>query len=467
MSKRRSATARPWIHLLRSSAEGRNLGWLAGERVGQLLVGLVVGALVARHLGAADYGKLAFAIAFATLLSPFATAADGLTVRDLETSVAPPNVVMGSAAALSGGASIAGALVMVVITFAFPSTVPDGTRTLVLIVFASLGVQPLAVVDYWFQSRLDARRATIARNIAFAAGMAARVIAISLNAGVTTFAIVYAAQTVVAVALMVFAYRRIGEKVGAWRVHRPHLRVMTRQAVPLVLAGLSVILYMRIDQIMLGSISGPSETGLYSVAVLLSEVSWFLPVAVLTTLTPSMTRLWNRDPAAYIARLQLLFTGATATAYAVVVVSVGVGVWFIPLVYGREFRDAVPVFVILMLSTPFVFLGVMQSLWTINSGQQGAALLRTGLAAVINVAANVILLPPLGARGAAITTVTAQAVAALFANAILPSTRPVMTMQVRALRLHGVAHLLRDPAGVLRGIEARPSASDRATVSDG
>jgi PST family polysaccharide transporter len=417
------------------------------------LLGLLLGALVARHLGAEAYGRLAFALAFVALLAPFLSAGDGIAVRDLEAGAAPPETVLGNTALLTAAATVSGAGLMLVAGWIFPQFMPPETRVLVLIVLVGPLCRPLGIVDYWFQWRLDARRASMARNASFLVGAVARIVALAVGGGVVSFAVIVSCEAMLSTALLVIAYHRSGGMLRAWAIHLGHLRLLTRQASALVLAGLSVALYMRIDQVMLGSLSGVDQSGLYAVAVLLSEVTWFVPVAALVTLTPTMTRLWADDKAAYERRLQSLFTAAAGASYVIVALSLLVGFWAIPLLYGREFEATFPVFAVLTLATPFVFLGVTQSVWTINAERQGIALARTGVAAVLNVLANLFVLPRWGAQGAAYTTLLSYAIAALFANAFFAPTRPIARMQLRALALGGAPTAWRE-RGQLMGGEA-------------
>ncbi|MGH8029828.1 MAG: hypothetical protein ACREO3_07835, partial [Arenimonas sp.] len=41
-----------------------NSGWMLADSVLRMFVGLVLGTLIARHLGPADYGSLRYAVAF-------------------------------------------------------------------------------------------------------------------------------------------------------------------------------------------------------------------------------------------------------------------------------------------------------------------------------------------------------------------------------------------------------------------
>ena len=47
---------------------------------------------------------------------------------------------------------------------------------------------------------------------------------------------------------------------------------------PLLLSGISIMVYMKIDQIMLGQILGDESVGIYSAALRISEIWYFIPM---------------------------------------------------------------------------------------------------------------------------------------------------------------------------------------------
>jgi PST family polysaccharide transporter len=55
---------------------------------------------------------------------------------------------------------------------------------------------------------------------------------------------------------------------------------------PLILSGLTIILYMRIDQIMLAQMMGNEEVGLYSAVLIFSEIWYFIPTIIVSSIIP-------------------------------------------------------------------------------------------------------------------------------------------------------------------------------------
>jgi PST family polysaccharide transporter len=89
--------------------------------------------------------------------------------------------------------------------------------------------------------------------------------------------------------------------------------------------------------------------------------------------------------------------------------------------------------VVHIFASLFVFLGVGESLWTVNEALEKLAMYRTVAGAIVNVVLCFVLIPRYGALGAAWATLVAYAVASTVGNLFHRDTRPVFWMQVRAL----------------------------------
>jgi len=85
--------------IIREWLEGRpqlrkaigNTGWLLFDRILRMLIGVTVGAWVARYLGPALFGELAYIIAFIAFFQVIAgLEADGFIVRDIPETMETP-----------------------------------------------------------------------------------------------------------------------------------------------------------------------------------------------------------------------------------------------------------------------------------------------------------------------------------------------------------------------------------------
>jgi O-antigen/teichoic acid export membrane protein len=210
-------------------------------------------------------------------------------------------------------------------------------------------------------------------------------------------------------------------------------KTMLRSSWPLVLSGITVMLYMRIDQIMIREMLGEREVGLYSAAVKLSEAWYFVPVIITSSLFPAIVNARKISELLYHARLQRLYTTLVWMAIAVAVPMTFLSDWLITLLYGEAYKDAAQVLIIHIWAGVFVSIGVASGSWFISENLQHYALYRTSLGAIINVIFNLILIPIFGLIGAAIATVIAQSMAALFFDVVTKKTRICFYMKLKTL----------------------------------
>jgi PST family polysaccharide transporter len=231
-------------------------------------------------------------------------------------------------------------------------------------------------------------------------------------------------------------------KLRAWEVKLGRVRGLVLDSWPLLLSGLAITFYMSIDQVMLGKMVGDGGVGVYSAAVRVSEVWYFLPVAVTASVFPALIRAKQKSPAIYSRRLQHLFDSMVLISVGIALPMTFLSNWIIVTFFGTAFKDAGPVLSIHIWASVFVFLGVASSKWFIIENLQKLTLTRTIWGAVANVAMNLVLIPKYGALGAAWATLISQAVASVFFNAFNKETRQLFRKQVKSFLMPSLWNVL-------------------------
>ena len=427
---------------LRDRLEGRpnlwriltNVGWLFGDRILRLGVGLMVGVWVARYLGPVQFGLLNYAVAYVGLFLPVALLGlDQIVVRDLVNDPARRQETLGTAFSLK----LLGGAVSYVIAIAVIMMVrPDSTtQFLVALTGTMLVFQAFDVVDLSFQSQVRSKYSVVARNASFLMVSAVRVGLILSLASVAAFAGAVALEALLAAVGLAIAYRLSGERFGVWKVTTARAMELVRTSWPLILSGLAITVYMRIDQIMLGEMIDDAEVGIYSAAVRISELWYFIPVAIVSSVAPAITSAKKTDEQQYQRRVQqLLYTMALLGYVVALPVSLIAGP-LVQLLYGAEYARAGAALAIHIWAGVFVNLGGAHGLWLINEGRTGYFSVSTALGAVVNVALNLILIPQFGATGAAIATLVSYGVTVAVINFVYKPTRPLGRMTLNALLL--------------------------------
>lgn len=185
---------------------------------------------------------------------------------------------------------------------------------------------------------------------------------------------------------------------------------MLRWALPQ--AGVLVlgVIYFRLDTFLLSFLSSDAEVGLYGVAYRVLEVLIVVPVYLMTTLFPEVAR--QRPHAARLNEIvQGAFSSVVLAGVPLVIVFAAFAEEIVAVAGGPRYADASPVLRVLVVAVAILFVNTVffQSLVALNR-QRNLFMLLLGVL-VGNVALNLLLIPPLGAMGAALALVVTEAAA--------------------------------------------------------
>ncbi len=436
-----------WLRILpqpvRSRLVGRrllqtlieNAGWLVADKVVRLGVGLFVGVWVARYLGPAQFGALNYAQAVVMLIAALSTMGlPDIIVRDF---VRHPERAR-EIAATSVVLRVIGALLSMVVAAAIVVIGRPGDGlglAMVVVIGTALVPQAADVVDQLCQSRNEVRPIVIRRNLAFIACAVAKVVAIVAHAPLMTFAVIFTGEFVL-VAVALYAYSRVpGLTFARSDASLIEAQRLLREAWPLLLRLLAIGVYMRVDQVILGRLLDDHAVGIYAAATRISEIWYFIPLAMMTAFVPRLAAQHSRAPVSYENELNKVMRAIAAlSALAALTMSVGAP-WIIRGLYGPAYAAAAPVLAVHAWSGLFVGLGVASSSWFVNNGMMRFGLYQAVAGAVISLALNLYLVPRIGVVGAAWAAVGSYAVSAVLLNAAFKSTRPILRLQFAAMGL--------------------------------
>jgi O-antigen/teichoic acid export membrane protein len=208
-----------------------------------------------------------------------------------------------------------------------------------------------------------------------------------------------------------------------------------RQSWPLILSGLAVTVYMKIDQVMLGAMLGDEAVGQYSVAVRISSVWYFIPSILATSLFPAILNARKQSAKLYEKRLQNYFNLSAGLAYLIAIPLSIAAPWVILLLFGEAYKAAGPVLAIHAWSCLFVFLGVARNQYLFAEKLFKFSMACTVAGAVVNILLNFLLIPSYREYGAAFSTLVSFAIVTLFSSFLMFNLYPNLRLQVKAIFL--------------------------------
>jgi PST family polysaccharide transporter len=412
-----------------------NVAWLFSDKVLRMGVGLFVGVWIARYLGPEQYGLLSFAVAFVGLFSVIAgLGLQGIVVRDIVQTPTRTSETLGTALALELLAGLV-AFAFVIIAVIYLRGEDTFAKVIVVILGSTLIVKAGEVPKYWFLSRVLSKYTVWAENTVFLVIAAVKLNMILTGATLIAFVWVAVIEAVV-VAFALFAmYAWKAGRLRAWTFSVVRAKDLLQNSWPLVLSGVAVVVYMKIDQIMLGQMSGDEAVGVYSAAARLSEVWYFIAVAIATSVFPALAQSKKRSETLYNRNLQKLYDLMVILALAVTVPLTLVSEQLVILLYGPTYASAGGILAVHIWAAVFVYLGKASSQWFFVENRQILIFQRSIVGAVANVVLNLWWIPPFGPIGAAYATVVSYAFVSVLYDAIQKETRPMFMMKLKAFNL--------------------------------
>lgn len=410
-----------------------NTGWLFLDKILRMGVGIIVSIWVIRYLGPDRFGQLSYATAFVGLFSAFASLGlDGIVVRELVRKPEDAPEILGSSFFLRIGG---GAATLLISSLAILLLRHDEPQSLLLVAILASGTifQAFDVIDFWFQSQVQSRYTVLARNSAFLTISCIKIGLILGHASLVMFAWAALAEIILAATGLGIAYRKSGHSIRAWRGTVNRCTALLSDSWPIILSGLSVAVYMKIDQIMLGEMIDNGAVGIYTSATKLSEIWYMIPMIIVSSIFPALIQSREKDEALYYRRITRLFSLMAAISLMIALPMSLCSTWLVVALYGSHYQAAGPVLAVHIWSSLFVFYGVAQSPWDLTENLNRLAMIRIILGATANVLLNLVLIPSYGVLGAAIATVLSQSLAAMFLNLIHEKTRPIFFCQLRSL----------------------------------
>jgi O-antigen/teichoic acid export membrane protein len=376
-------------------------------RIANLAIGVVVTALVVRTLGREGYGQWSTIAVVLSVISYFSSfGMEEVALREAARAPEEEFEWLGAAIMmrlLLIGPVMVACLAAIVLLQESNAMLIAGVILVVVMPFGGVGTLGLL-----FQLRVDNRVPMVVLTLRSILWGAAVVVIHAKHGGLVAFAIALVATNMVGSAVQALAALKV---FGHWpRPSRTRLRELSRIAVPLGLSGALIMSYARIDQVFVFAISGSRQAGLYGSVYNILDQSHFVPISILTTLSPVLAAAWPGDRARLLRTARLtgeLLSVASFGGLAFAIVASGP---VVRLIFGAAFSSAAPALPVLGAAFVLICFGYLNGNLLLVLGMQKKLLRVSLIALVVNLIGNAILVPLVGFMGAAAMTVVTEAV---------------------------------------------------------
>lgn len=417
-----------YISSIKSGTVLGNVSWSVLHRGICFLNGVIVMAVIARHLGPSGYGILMAALSMVAILSPLCKLGyPNLLIRDFNAEEYNCDLLFSSAYLVQLFVSIC--LWLGFLGYLFLVRQVDSVY---LIISLMVLLQPLTVAVTFEQARLNIRSYVILDIYVIVALAVIRFWGAYCGASVAFFAIWHVIYVSLPAGILFYGHmkkRLYKISLSGWRevfeLHRKDIFYLT-------LSSLTAAIFMNQDVLMLFWLSEPSEAGKYSVGARLSAAFSFLPLVISSAYLAKLSKYDARD-IAYRLQLNRYFRINTAVSFLVVVVALIIFPFVILHLYGTDFADSVLVFSVHVPSLLFLAWGVARQQCLIHQSKTEYSFTLGLLGVVLNFVLNLYAIIGYGAVGAAWATLITQCMMALVFPLLFAETRAICIVQLLAL----------------------------------
>jgi len=383
---------------------GANTLWLFAEKAVRMALGLTVGVYIARQLGPAQYGLLNYAISFVAIFSVvISLGLDAIVVRELVRQPQRRMQILGSALGLEG---IGYLLMLCGVGVGLHFSDNDRTTNLlILVIAAGYLFQVLQPIDYFFQAEVKSKYIAVTQMAAWILVSAGRAFCAWRGYPLIYFAGLEAANIALQGLGYAICYQLTSGNLLHWRFEPATARRLFKDSWMLLLSGMIGIVYMRIDQVMIKAMLGDAAVGYYAAAVRLSELWYFVPTLVCTSLFPAIIRAKTVSQAHYERRLQMLYNLLASFSLLLAVAVMLFGSQVVTLLYGEAYSPAIGILNIYIWSVMTIALTSALGRWMLVENLQLILMLAGAVGVMVNIGLNYLFIRRYGLNGAALATI--------------------------------------------------------------
>ncbi len=385
----------------------KNTAALFAAQFVTIILGLVLSIYIARILGDVIFGKYSFALAFVAIFAVFSDLGyNTILIREVSRDKSQARKYLNNVISMRILLSIA-IFALIVVTINLMDYPADTKNAVYLFGIYTLLTSISAVFKVTFRAfekmEYEAAITILANIIRTTMGLSV----LFLGYGLIELALIFVFSAVLEVLFSIlvcskkFIKPQIEFDLTFWKNS-------AKIALPLSITGISLIIYTRTDTIMLSAMKGDAAVGWYNAAYNLVLGFKPIPQLMMNALFPLMSRYCksSKDSLNLISELsfKILFILGLPIALGMTILADKI----IHIFYGIEFINSVIVLQILAWDIFLFMLWTCGSFILVAADKQKIWVTVAVFTAFINIAANLVLIPPLSYIGAAFATIIAE-----------------------------------------------------------
>lgn len=409
-----------------------NVIWSLGGKIVSMASALFVGILVARYLGPEKYGLMNYVISYVALFTVVASfGMNNIEIRELSKHNENRNTILGTCFRLRLMFAVIAYLLMCVTLLIYKSDAFTSAMILTygLVLFTETG----AVLRNYFTSIV--KNEYIAKSEIFRTliGAVVKILLLWFKAPLQYFIIAQLFDSFLVASGYYICYKKSVGSLREWNFDKTLIPYIVKESFPLLLSGAAIIIYQRIDQVMIGNMLSKENVGYFATAGKFVDLILFIPTVLVQTITPMLVRIKEQNELSYEQKKR---TFVSITTWIAIIISFMVSLMAFCLIrytFGESYIAAIPVLQIMAYKAVGMALSASGGQIIIIERMQKWAFIRNVLGCFLCIILNYYLLPIYGIVGSAAITIFTVLFTGTLSNVLIPQYHSIFKIQMYAL----------------------------------
>ena len=413
-----------------------NFSWLLGGKLIRYCIGLFISIWIARYLKPSGYGILNYCNAYISFFTGIACLGiPQILVRQIVKNPINKHEIVGAGLLLMAFGGILSTCVCIGSIYIIR---PGDSLTIILvsILSAKLLLIPYRTINSYYDSQLKSRINVVSGLVAYVLSSMLKVLALLYKMDIIYFAILISFETLIT-AILVFSYLRFKEKIrfklSYSQIYFSQAKIILKDSFPLIFSIAATSLLLRIDQIMVRDLCNDHEAGIYAVAVKLTEVWYFIPIIIQTSVFPSVIKALKINEESFFRKLSKLFSIVILVGLSIAIPISFSSKFIIQLLYGESYIESSKILSVLIWAIVFIGINQIRNSFLYSKNYTLIHLKIVVLSLVINVFGNYFLIREYQGLGAAASTLITYFFASTVLNLLFKDSRIVSSLIFRSV----------------------------------
>jgi O-antigen/teichoic acid export membrane protein len=371
--------------------------------------------IIANSLGPDDFGLIAYASAIVAIIQV-------LCNYGFEQSLVPQICLSSANAnqliinAFKFKVVNGGFIYLAVVVWAIANWKANASLSLILsIIGMSVVFNSADVMEMYFQAFEKNSISSYYKILSYIFGFLLKITIIVAGFGIHSYAIAIAVESSVLSLLYGKDIAKISKSVSGTPFVKYYLQTLKRN-LPIAISNIFVIMYMRLDVVILKMFVTKSVLGVYSLANLVAGIWTAIPMVIASLITSKLVSLRMKDKEMFDRFIQDLYQVSNFLTIVIWIICVLMSMILEKYLLKNEYTGFAKISAVLMANNIWCCSGVINSICLNIEGQRARILVKTGIGLVVAIVLHLLLIPKFGGIGAAIALTVSFYISAIGVN---------------------------------------------------